>query len=176
MGLMANLAASATSLPLVWPYPSEPATVPDVRHRLRALLVDLNHPQMDDVLLATNELVTNAILHGEGTLTVTVWLGDGLRVVVTDEGGATPHRSRVPQYDEESGRGLHILEALTTRWGVIPRTVGPGKSVWFEFREEPRPMRQISPMTDRWPFSTAAATPSHCLTIIWNPLPENGAL
>jgi hypothetical protein len=30
-------------------------------------------------------------------------------------------------------------------------------------------------MTGRWPFNTAAATPSHCFSIIWNPLPTTAA-
>jgi hypothetical protein len=30
----------------------------------------------------------------------------------------------------ESGRGLSLVDALATRWGIDPAS--PGKSVWFE--------------------------------------------
>ena len=133
----------------------------------------LDDPRMDDVLLATSELVANAVLHGEGTLTISVWPGDALRVVVTDDGGATPHLRR-HHPDDERGRGLFLVDALTTRWGVIPKAIGQGKSVWFEVRAEPRPTRQASAVAGRWPFNAAGATPSHCFSIIWNPTPENG--
>jgi hypothetical protein len=132
---------------------------------------------VDDVLLATSELVTNAILHGGGTVVVTVWPGrDGLRVQVADDGGTSPQPNRDHPGDEESGRGLFIVDALTARWGVIPKTDGPGKTVWVEFLEESRPAREASPVTSRWPFNTAAATPSHCFSILWNPVPESGIL
>lgn len=98
--------------------------------------------------------MTKALLHGEGTLTVSVRVGAGLRVQVTDDGRATPLPGR-DHPDEEEGGGLFIMDALASRWGVIPKTIGSGTSVWFESREEPRAARQQGHVAGRSPFDTA---------------------
>ncbi|MFF8030298.1 MULTISPECIES: ATP-binding protein [unclassified Streptomyces] len=104
-----------------------PAEVSGVRRALRAYGTD--------VQLCASELVTNAIQHlGEGVpVTVRVWCDDGgrTRLEVTDpDPRALPVlRAAVPDEDE-SGRGLALLDALTLRWGVAQ---GPdGKTVWCE--------------------------------------------
>jgi serine/threonine-protein kinase RsbW len=89
--------------------------------------------QADDAVLATSELVTNAIVHGEGAVTVHVWYGSTvLRVEVTDQGEATPVARHDHHDAADSGRGLMIVDMLATSWGVLPRAGGPGKTVWFE--------------------------------------------
>lgn len=80
--------------------------------------------------LLVSELVTNAIRHGrtacvlELTATPTV-----LRAAVTDRGGGAP-QLRHPAPEDVSGRGLGIVEALASRWGV--ENLSSGKVVWFE--------------------------------------------
>ncbi|MGW5675693.1 ATP-binding protein [Streptomyces sp. NPDC003860] len=39
-----------------------------------------------------------------------------------------------PDSTYESGRGLHIVAALSDAWGVAPRVAAPGKTVWAEVR------------------------------------------
>jgi two-component sensor histidine kinase len=80
--------------------------------------------------LLANELVANAIAHGEGSISLSMEIrSDCVRVAVTDEGAGLPvHRESTPT--AESGRGLSIVDALATSWGVDP--AAPGKSVWFE--------------------------------------------
>lgn len=58
--------------------------------------------------------------------------GDGTttRVEVTDRAGDACAAPRSPSPDEESGRGLALLEALSVRWGVERRA--GGKTVWCE--------------------------------------------
>src|SRR5688572_17879620 len=58
--------------PLQWTLPPGPEAVSAVRHRLHALLVDLPHVQLDDVLLVASEVVTNAVLHGDGPVAIRV--------------------------------------------------------------------------------------------------------
>jgi anti-sigma regulatory factor (Ser/Thr protein kinase) len=84
----------------------------------------------DVAVLLVSELVTNAILHGVPPLELVAFpLGDGLRVEVHDAGDASPvMRPSAP--DVGSGRGLHLVDALATRWGS--ERTGLGKSVWFE--------------------------------------------
>ena len=48
-------------------------------------------------------------------------------VVVTDPSPAPPVK-RDPAADAEHGRGLHIVEALSARWGWRPQD--PGKAVF----------------------------------------------
>ncbi|MGN6245829.1 MAG: ATP-binding protein [Motilibacteraceae bacterium] len=81
-------------------------------------------------VLLVSELVTNAILHGVPPLELVAFpLAGGLRVEVHDAGDSSPvMRPSAP--DVGSGRGLHLVDALATRWGS--ERTGVGKSVWFE--------------------------------------------
>ena len=89
------------------------------------------HPRRDDLLLCVSEVVTNAVLHAHSAarLQVTI-VGDELRVEVTDHDPTVPTRR---QHDQAAptGRGLHLLDALTRSWGTAP--AAGGKIVWFEF-------------------------------------------
>jgi anti-sigma regulatory factor (Ser/Thr protein kinase) len=78
-----------------------------------------------------SELVTNAMEHGEGDVTVTIRCpGERLRVEITDGGAALPAR-RYAMPGALSGRGLEIVERLAVAWGWEPLPVG--KRVWFEY-------------------------------------------
>ena len=80
--------------------------------------------------LLTSEVVTNAVLHAGGLLVVELEdLTDSVLVVVEDSASALPTQ-RTPGPDVSGGRGLHILAALSSAWGVAQmRHVG--KYVWF---------------------------------------------
>lgn len=56
-----------------------------------------------------------------------------LRVDVTDtRTERRPSRVLPPvPVEEESGRGLILIDALATNWGMSPRTAAPGKTVWL---------------------------------------------
>jgi DNA-binding NarL/FixJ family response regulator len=85
----------------------------------------------DAVVLATSEVVTNAVVHAasEVSLLVRMIVG-GVRVEVSDASQLQLERT-APGLLAESGRGLAIVDALATRWGVDPLP-GGGKTVWFE--------------------------------------------
>lgn len=83
------------------------------------------------VVLLTNELVTNAILHADSEIDVVVDVEDTtVRVEVRDASKRAPVR-RQGEPTSMAGRGLSLVEALASDWGVdtIP---GDGKAVWFE--------------------------------------------
>ncbi|MFJ4693291.1 SpoIIE family protein phosphatase [Streptomyces sp. NPDC088766] len=82
----------------------------------------------DNVSLLVSELVTNAVRHATGPITVRlIRAGHGLLCEVGDTGNGRPRLSLGGLLDE-GGRGLHIVHRLTTRWGV--RWTETGKVVW----------------------------------------------
>ena len=83
-----------------------------------------------DAALVASELVANAIEHADSSCAVDVRLHDGVvRISVTDWGPGTP-QPRAPSPDRPRGRGLGIVSALTTAWGIDPDH--DGKTVWAE--------------------------------------------
>jgi anti-sigma regulatory factor (Ser/Thr protein kinase) len=81
--------------------------------------------------LLVSELVTNSVLHGAGPIELCArWAGETLRVDVADRGPGLPALRPAGDLD---GRGLHIVEALSTRWGVSPFD-DAGKTTWFELQ------------------------------------------
>jgi anti-sigma regulatory factor (Ser/Thr protein kinase) len=110
--------------------PALPKAVSEVR---RAVREHLGAP-CPEVQLCASELLSNVIRHvGEGTL-VTVRLlrtSDGLvRLEVSDPDAHAWLVARHPGEDDESGRGLLLLDAVARRWGV--RLTPTGKTVWCE--------------------------------------------
>jgi anti-sigma regulatory factor (Ser/Thr protein kinase) len=85
----------------------------------------------DHARLLLSEVVGNAVRHGEGT-TIRVLLDarvEGeLRCEVSDEGPGFVPTTRDKPATEEGGWGLHLVEALSRRWGVRDGST----RVWFE--------------------------------------------
>jgi len=84
-------------------------------------------------------LVTNSVRYGRPTLLLTIeCLGSNLKVHVRDGSAALPQQ-RPAHDDDEVGRGLALVEALSDAWGVEPvcDEGGSGKAVWFELRPLP---------------------------------------
>jgi anti-sigma regulatory factor (Ser/Thr protein kinase) len=85
----------------------------------------------DTVEVVVTELATNALCHGTGSRTVILSASPyHLHVAVRDGSAEVPH-VREPG-DDEHGRGLHIVEALSTAWGSTPTR--DGKVVWATVR------------------------------------------
>jgi anti-sigma regulatory factor (Ser/Thr protein kinase) len=81
-------------------------------------------------VLATSELVTNAVFHAASRIDLHVEISGGiLRVEVVDYGDGCPVYSRVAS-DADRGRGLMVVSKVATRWGVDLES--DRKSVWFE--------------------------------------------
>ena len=79
--------------------------------------------------LLVSEVVTNAVLHGGTAVTVVVERrGTFVNCEVIDGSNASP-AVRSYDVDAATGRGLELVEALATEWGVRPEP--PGKAVWF---------------------------------------------
>lgn len=83
--------------------------------------------------MVVSELVTNVIRHATGTATVRLIRDQSLTLEVSDGATTVPHL-RHARIQDEDGRGLLIVAALTDRWGT--RYTEDGKTVWTE---EPLP-------------------------------------
>lgn len=86
---------------------------------------------LDDALLVASELAANAVTHADSPCRLRLSLNPlALRIDVIDEGAGTPE-PQPASFTEEHGRGLHLVAALTSAWGleVVP---GEGKLVWAE--------------------------------------------
>ncbi len=91
---------------------------------------------VDRVVLATSELVTNAVVHAKTPMRLWVELrGSWLRVSVDDR-SPRPARPAEPALrpESEAGRGLQLVAALARSWGVESHRGGAGKTVWCAFR------------------------------------------
>lgn len=109
------------------------------RQRLGSLLEAQGVPGdvVQDVTLIVSELVGNAVRHARGLpsggLHIDWEIGPGVvQVAVTDGGGLTVPEARDPGLNAQGGRGLAIVEALTTEWGV--RLNGGATTVWASVR------------------------------------------
>lgn len=94
-------------------------------------LDDLAH---ENAKLLLSELVTNAVVHGRGRVQIRARLDrDRLVVDVIDEGPAftPPARERDPGV--AGGRGLWIVDAQASRWGIREGAA----DVWFELPRHP---------------------------------------
>jgi len=90
----------------------------------------------DNAALLVSELVTNAVLHARtGCVVIAEIDGDTLRVDVIDGAGDTAAVAPgVERLGADGGRGLVIVDVLSTDWGVAEHA--EGKSVWFSLRTE----------------------------------------
>ncbi|MBW8485776.1 ATP-binding protein [Actinomadura parmotrematis] len=106
--------------------------VPEVRGWARGVLRGwgVRGEAIDSGALVLSELVTNAVVHGVGPVTVRLSLrGEGGFVVEVRDKGDHALVLRAPGELAECGRGLLITDALASEWGVNP-VAGGGKCVW----------------------------------------------
>ena len=115
-------------------WPAAPETVLLARRRAATLLdADRHVPSVTraDVLLVVSELVSNAVRHGVGPVEFGLDVGKAqVHIEVGDQGPSRPPPARRPAATSQNGRGLLIVDALASAWGV---TAGdPGKTVWAD--------------------------------------------
>lgn len=113
-------------------------TVPSCVARIRRFAVDACRTSAagvdcDTVALLVSEVATNALVHGTGEVKVRIVPGPpGVRVEVLDGSPALPALRTATALDE-GGRGIALVEALSTAWGS--EATADGKTVWFELSD-----------------------------------------
>ncbi|MFG2498710.1 ATP-binding protein [Streptomyces sp. NPDC048441] len=108
------------------------ATSPKIcRDFVRGALETLGLDHLADAAaLCTSELVTNVHRHTKGDVHLRAAVAaTHVRVSVYDGSAQLPAPRRAP-VDDEDGRGLFLVTALSDLCGVTP--TGGGKGVWFQ--------------------------------------------
>ncbi len=123
-----------------------------------------------DVELVVAELVSNATLHGEPPVVISLSASAGqVRVAVEDSGRALPIEV-MQRSDAMTGRGLSLIAALASSWGV--EAGRSGKVVWAEFDFGPeRTHSRAEPNIDRdailaaWPDEDDEPAPRYAVRL-----------
>ena len=87
-----------------------------------------------DLIAVVTELVNNAVAHGPGrpiTLALTVGK-ETIRGEVADQGNPAAAIPEIREATEKGGRGLEVVDKLTSRWAVYHGST----HVWFEMPRE----------------------------------------
>jgi anti-sigma regulatory factor (Ser/Thr protein kinase) len=138
---MARTATQASPRLIALALPGTADSVPIARRRVRAALgLHGLSEYAQDAEVITSELVANAVQHAcdDGTRTIGVILTHAgspaaVTVVVSDSSPQGPVR-RETLADDEQGRGLQIVDALSARWGW--RYEDGGKAVFAVLARE----------------------------------------
>jgi anti-sigma regulatory factor (Ser/Thr protein kinase) len=98
---------------------------------------------VDVAVLLTSELVTNAIVHAQTDVEITITRDDPrtITVAVSDSSRSEPRVQRHLD-DSATGRGLGILDALASSWDVV--SCADGKTVSFTLRHSQVPESRSS--------------------------------
>jgi anti-sigma regulatory factor (Ser/Thr protein kinase) len=115
---------------------AEPSAVRRARDFVQDKCAAITESARDAVVLMVSELVTNAVRHGSPPIAVMVhgarW---GVQVSVVDDHPDRPV-VRPHSLDVTGGRGMQVIDALATAWGVRLRPIG--KAVWFILLDDQR--------------------------------------
>ena len=108
--------------------PAEPSSATHARRLARETAAPYGPEVADVVALVATELVTNAVLHAGTELVFRVDVEPPVVRLSVSDGSPRPPRVRSFLHDDATGRGLAIVEALASEWGV--HRDGDGKTVW----------------------------------------------
>ncbi|MFG2003964.1 SpoIIE family protein phosphatase [Spirillospora sp. NPDC048911] len=118
--------------------PGRPEAVADARHFCAATLASwaalrprtsaMPGTLIDTAVLLTSEIVTNAVRHAQGPVDLVLRHSEReLTIQVSDRSTLQP-QARLAGPDDETGRGLQLVDALADRWGSRPSN--DGKTIW----------------------------------------------
>lgn len=115
------------------PLPPSPESVGAARRAVRRTLESWGLAGLaDTAVLLVSELATNVLLHARSEFSVRVdRRGSVVRVTVVDASVRQPARRRYG-LDAGTGRGLALVETLSSAWGVESADGPWCKGVWFE--------------------------------------------
>lgn len=131
---------------------ASPASVRTAREGVRELLTarGVDDEVCDNAVIVTSELVTNALTHSAGDRIVcrVHVTADLVRIEVEDQArGPELPLLRRPGPDDQNGRGLLLVDALSSDWSVSRVPGGHGRVVraQLDLFPRPRPRRTARP-------------------------------
>lgn len=140
-------ASSLGVAPSEWSWPGATTDVASARNAAADHLSGVAGISVDAVRLIVGELASNVVVHARTPLQLRIAPGaEHVRIEMADGSAAMPVLRR-PDPLAMYGRGLHLVHALSARWGATPTTTG--KVVWAELvprdagpaPDRPRPPR-----------------------------------
>ncbi|THA67120.1 ATP-binding protein [Streptomyces sp. A0958] len=131
-----ELSPGTEALRYCFALPAHPESVAGARRLTKARLDEwrTGGDAREAAVLIVSELVTNAVVHTASARVVCElrYLTGGLRVSVQDQG----HQPGGPRLgrgaDDEHGRGLLLVDSLSSAWGSHDAGDGSGRIVWAE--------------------------------------------
>ena len=103
----------------------------EARRLVRSRLIGASAETIEIAQTLVSELVSNALRHGlGGAMLIAEIENDHLHVEVLDGESTLTLAALPPDSSREGGRGLAIIDALASAWGVKSRPIG--KAVWFD--------------------------------------------
>jgi len=119
-----------------WTLPCDVSSVGDARWALRSMLDEAGSPvdESNAAAMVITELLANAIIHSDRNSDLVEVVIESserqIHIEVTDHNPGAPVQREVNR-DAPSGRGLTIVDALSTAWGW-DRMDGEGNRVWCD--------------------------------------------
>jgi anti-sigma regulatory factor (Ser/Thr protein kinase) len=103
-------------------------SVREARDFVRNRLFD-THVDIDDAVLLTSELASNAVTHARSDYRVTIRRSTGaVRIEFHNDAPEMVPMFETPS--ERGGRGMRLVESISSRWGT--ESAPDHKIVWFE--------------------------------------------
>jgi hypothetical protein len=114
-------------------FPPNLSSIPAARRFAEEVLCDVA-VDLDEIVLLVSELATNAVIHAKTDFAVRIRIDPlPVRVELQDWSPNQPDLLN-PGIDEPSGRGIMIVDAFASSWGVSFHEIG--KRVWFEYESQ----------------------------------------
>ena len=120
--------------------PGDVASCSAARRFIQGALAQESDDLRANASLLVSEVITNALLHASGPMSVEVLHKDGAYRIAVSDGSRTPPAEKGYRRDDATGRGIQLLECLAAAWGC--KRTGTGKVVWFDL---PVPFDDSSP-------------------------------
>ncbi|MEW2398516.1 ATP-binding protein [Streptomyces sp. NPDC046862] len=118
--------------------PNDPRAPRIARHTIRTALARYARPRelTDTAELLTSELVSNAVKHSDGPVSVRLRSRpDAVRIGVMDDHPELPDPLPCTT-DQDFGRGLYLVEVLADAWGRYPVAIHSRTPGWKVVRFE----------------------------------------